>query len=212
MKAKSLSDLGQLKEEIRRQQQLDAERRRLELEEEKLRQSQKSLFLKAVGEVSPIQHGTRVRLKAPPPAPIAFQQIKDDQDVLQESLSDEFDASTLLDVDDQLSFRRPGIGLDVTRKLRTGGWSIQGQIDLHGLRREQAREALNQFVRDACKTGWRCVRVVHGKGLGSPGKESVLKVKTQAWLVQKNEVLAFVQAKPSEGGAGALVVLLKGAL
>jgi hypothetical protein len=212
LKSKSLTDLAKLKEELSRQQELEAQKRQLEIEQEKVRQSQMNLFLKAVGPVLPIQHGQRVRLKTKPPEPIAFQQIKDDQAVLQASLSDEFDASTLLDVDDQLSFRRPGIGLDVTKKLRTGGWSIQGQIDLHGLRREEARESLNQFVRDASKMGWRCVRVVHGKGLGSPGKESVLKAKTQTWLVQKNEVLAFVQAKASEGGAGALVVLLKGAL
>jgi DNA-nicking Smr family endonuclease len=212
LKSKSWTDLAKLKDELSRQQELDAQKRRLELKQEKERLSQKNLFVRAVGDVLPIQHEKRVRLKAPPPDPIAFQQIKDDQAVLHESLSDEFDASTLLDVDDQLSFRRPGIGLDVTKKLRTGGWSIQGQMDLHGLRREEAREALAQFIRDACKTGWRCVRVVHGKGLGSPGKESVLKAKTQAWLVQKNEVLAFVQAKASEGGAGALVVLLKGAL
>jgi DNA-nicking Smr family endonuclease len=57
----------------------------------------------------------------------------------------------------------------------------------------------------------RCVRVVHGKGLGSPGKTPVLKGKVHAWLVQKNEVLAFVQARADEGGAGALVVLLKAA-
>ena len=86
---------------------------------------------------------------------------------------------------------------------------MQGQIDLHGLRSDEAREALGQFIRDATKRGWRCVRVVHGKGLGSPGKTPVLKAKVQRWLVQKTEVLAFVQAKGSEGGAGALVVLLK---
>ena len=67
---------------------------------------------------------------------------------------------------------------------------------------------MGQFIRDAKRTGWRCVRVVHGKGLGSPGKEPVLKSKVQRWLVQKKEVLAFVQAKPSDGGGGALVVLL----
>ncbi len=109
-----------------------------------------------------------------------------------------------------MSFRRPGIGNDVTRKLRRGDWTIQGQVDLHGLRSDEARDALGQFIRDAMRMGWRCVRVVHGKGLGSPGKAPVLKSKTQKWLVQKNEVLAFVQAKPAEGGAGALVVLLKG--
>ena len=115
---------------------------------------------------------------------------------------------TLLDTDEALSFRRPGLGPEVVRKLRRGGWSIQGQLDLHGLRRDDARDALSHFVKDAKKTGWRCVRVVHGKGLGSPGKTPVLKGKVQSWLIQKQEVLAFVQARPSQGGAGALVVLL----
>ena len=54
------------------------------------------------------------------------------------------------------------------------------------------------------------MRIVHGKGLGSPGKQPVLKSKVQRWLVQKNEVQAFVQAPPVQGGAGALLVLLKG--
>ena len=101
------------------------------------------------------------------------------------------------------------VGLDVTRKLRKGHWSIQREIDLHGLRREEAREALAAFLRDSHRQGLRCIRVVHGKGLGSPGKTPVLKGKVQSWLVQKNEVLAFVQARGDEGGAGALVVLLK---
>jgi len=128
--------------------------------------------------------------------------------VLRESLSDEFDVTTLLDVDDAMSFRRPGIGTDVTARLRKGDWSIQAQVDLHGLRSDEAREALGGFIRNAYKQGLRCVRVVHGKGLGSPGKQPVLKTKAQRWLIQKNEVIAFVQAKPAEGGAGALVVLL----
>ena len=134
--------------------------------------------------------------------------LRDQQAVLHEAISDEFDVSTLLDVDDQLSFRRPGIGNDVTRKLRKGHWSIQRELDLHGLRREEARESLAAFVRTACREGVRCVRVVHGKGLGSPGKAPVLKGRVQSWLIQKSEVLAFVQARPADGGAGALVVLL----
>jgi DNA-nicking Smr family endonuclease len=97
----------------------------------------------------------------------------------------------------------------VTRKLREGHWSIQKHIDLHGLRTDEAREALGRFVREAHQLGLRCVRVVHGKGLGSPGRTPVLKGRVQRWLVQKKEVLAFVQARPAEGGAGALVVLLK---
>ena len=110
---------------------------------------------------------------------------------------------------DALSFRRPGIGIDVARKLRRGEWTIQSEIDLHGLRTDDAREALATFLREAVRQGQRCVRVVHGKGLGSPGKTPVLKGKVHGWLVQKNEVLAFVQARGDEGGAGAVVVLLK---
>ena len=150
----------------------------------------------------------RAALAPEPPAPIPLQQQLDDQRALRESMSDEFDVSTLLDADDAMSFRRPGIHTDVTRKLRAGEWSIQRQLDLHGMRTDEARDALGAFVRTAHKQGVRCVRVVHGKGLGSPGRQPVLKVKAQRWLIQKKEVLAFVSAKPAEGGAGALVVLL----
>jgi DNA-nicking Smr family endonuclease len=135
--------------------------------------------------------------------------LLDDAAALQEAISDEVDITTLLDTDDQLSYRRPGVGLDVTQKLRKGKWSIQKQIDLHGFRSDEAREVLGAFIREAHKHGLRCVRVVHGKGLGSPGKAPVLKDKVHRWLVQKSEVLAFVQAPPAQGGAGALVVLLQ---
>jgi len=97
----------------------------------------------------------------------------------------------------------------VTQRLRAGHWSIQRQLDLHGLRVDEARLALGEFIRTAHKNGVRCVRVVHGKGLGSPGKSPVLKSRVQRWLVQKHEVLAFVQARPVDGGAGAMLVLLQ---
>ena len=74
---------------------------------------------------------------------------------------------------------------------------------------DEAREALGAFIRESHRNGIRCVRVVHGKGLGSPGKAPVLKEKVHKWLVQKAEVVAFVQAQPAQGGAGALVVLLQ---
>jgi len=174
--------------------------------------SEKNLFALAVGPVIalPPQHqpGHKASLQRARPAPIAGQQQRDEQAVMREAMSDEFDVETLLHTDETLSFRRPGMGPDVVRKLRQGNWSIQRQLDLHGFRREDAREALGAFIREAMKTGVRCVRVVHGKGLGSPGKTPVLKGRVQSWLIQKQEVLAFVQARPAEGGAGALVVLL----
>jgi len=177
--------------------------------------TEKDFFSLAVGPIKPLpakhlpgHRAHRLHLPTAQAAPIAVQHQLDELAVMREAISDKFDVETLLDTDDALSFRRPGMGLDVTRKLRRGDWSIQGQLDLHGLRRDDARESLSQFIKDAHKTGWRCVRVVHGKGLGSPGKTPVLKGKVQSWLIQKNEVLAFVQAKPAQGGAGALVVLL----
>jgi DNA-nicking Smr family endonuclease len=208
MKARSLQDLG-----VIRQSLAQAERERQEAEarareEARRAEAERHLFAQSVGQVQPVNTKNRVLLTPPKSPPKPLQHDLDEQAALQESMSDEFDVSTLLDVDDQMSFRRPGIGTDVTRKLRRGDWALQGQIDLHGLRSDEAREALGQFVRDAYRVGWRCVRVVHGKGLGSPSKTPVLKAKVQRWLVQKNEVLAFVQARPLDGGAGALVVLL----
>jgi DNA-nicking Smr family endonuclease len=209
LKAKSLQDLQHIQQKLAEQQKIAAAQEAARQEAERRAHAEKNLFVRAAGAVQPIRAPHRVWLAPDQPAPIPVQQQLDEQRVLQEAISDEFDATTLLDIDDALSFRRPGIGTDVTRKLRKGDWSIQGEIDLHGLRREDAREALAGFVREALRRGWRCVRVVHGKGLGSPGKTPVLKGKVQGWLIQKTEVLAFVQARADEGGAGALVVLLK---
>ena len=209
MKSRSLQDLQQIRRQLVERQEREAREKAAREADERRREAERTLFQRSVGEVAPLRHGPRVPLAADPPLPIPVQQQLDEQRVLQEAISDEFDASTLLDVDDALSFRRPGVGLDVTRKLRKGHWSIQREIDLHGLRVDDAREALAGFIREAHKAGVRCVRVVHGKGLGSPGKTPVLKGKVHGWLVQKKEVLAFVQARGDEGGAGALVVLLR---
>jgi DNA-nicking Smr family endonuclease len=209
VKLKSLAELKLLRREIEAQAKQQAE-----LEAERVRalqqaSAEKDLFIKAAGVVQPLADTRRVLLKKEQAKPIALQHERDELSALQESMSDEFDVSSLLDTDELLSFRRPGIGLDVTRKLRLGQWSIQRQLDLHGLRSDEARQALGQFIREAHKQGIRCVRVIHGKGLGSPGKTPVLKSRVHSWLVQKNEVLAFVQAKPADGGAGAVVVLLQ---
>jgi DNA-nicking Smr family endonuclease len=172
-------------------------------------EAQRNMFANAVGKVQPLPAAARVDLKQVAPAAAVLQHELDAQAALAESLSDEMDITSLLDTDAQLSFRRPGVGVDVVQKLRQGKWSIQRQIDLHGQRSEEARETLSRFIRDAHKQGLRCVRVVHGKGLGSPGKAPVLKDKVQRWLVQKAEVIAFVQAPPHKGGAGAVLVLLQ---
>jgi DNA-nicking Smr family endonuclease len=208
LKINSLSDLKAVKAELAAAEKLRAAQAREAAEKAKREQAAHHLFERAVGAVKPLANKERHTHAAQKPAPIARQQQLDDQAVLKASLSDEFDATSLMDTDEALSYRRAGIGRDVTAKLRKGHWAVQAQLDLHGLRQDEAREALAAFIKEAHKHGQRCVRVVHGKGLGSPGKTPVLKGRVQSWLVQKNEVLAFVQARPAEGGAGALLVLL----
>jgi DNA-nicking Smr family endonuclease len=166
-------------------------------------------FRAAVGAVTPLAIRQRVEHDRPPHPPVAHKRLEDDQQVLIASVSDEFEIDTLLHTDADLSFRRPGIGPDVLRKLRRGEWVIQDHLDLHGLRVDEARELLGQFLREALRRGLRCVRVVHGKGLGSKDRQPVLKGKARVWLAQRDEVIAFCQARPAEGGSGALVVLLR---
>jgi DNA-nicking Smr family endonuclease len=208
MKLPSLKDLKQVRQALLAQRERErAEQAALEAEKKK-REAEQQLFARAVGAVSPLPDRKQGRLARAPAQPVPRQFQQDEAAALRDSLSDEFDVSTLLDTDEALSFRRPGVGPDITRKLRKGDWTIQREIDLHGLRSDEARVALAEFIREAHRQGLRCVRVVHGKGLGSPGKTPVLKNKVHSWLVQKQQVMAFVQAKPAEGGAGALVVLL----
>jgi DNA-nicking Smr family endonuclease len=176
----------------------------------RLAEQERRVFELTVGPVTPLRSMDRVIHELEQPAPEPRQREADERAVLLQALSDEIDVDTLLDTDETLSFRREGISLEVVRKLRRGHWSLQAQLDLHGLRRDAAREALGLFIHDSARRGLRCVRVVHGKGHGSPGREPVLKGRVRRWLVQKNEVLAFVQARASDGGAGALIVLLSG--
>lgn len=209
MKINSLQDLKKVQKKLAEAHQKAQALAASQAAAARQREAESNLFIRAVGVVQRLPVHDQVSRDGPTPAPIAHQRQKDDEAVLRDCLSDEFDVTTLLDTDEALSFRRPGIGRDVTHKLRKGDWSIQREIDLHGLRSDEARVALAEFIRLAHRQGLRCLRVVHGKGLGSPGKTPVLKSKVHSWLVQKNQVMAFVQAKPAEGGAGALVVLLR---
>jgi DNA-nicking Smr family endonuclease len=209
VKAKTLSDLQKIKTALALQAAQEAAQAQERALQMRRQAAQRNLFQTAVGKVQRLQAPQQADLRPPAPAPIAQQRQRDEEAAYQEAISDSVDISSLLETDGDLSFRRSGVGHDVTQNLRKGKWTMQRQIDLHGLRSDEAREALGQFIRQAHKEGLRCIRVIHGKGLGSPGKVPILKDKVQRWLVQKSEVLAFVQAQPSQGGAGALVVLLQ---
>ncbi len=170
-----------------------------------------SAFRQEVKDVAPIKAKTRVvaPVKRPPPLPV--QTMRDEQAALQDSLSDVIDDDIAVEVGGELSYRRDGIPPDALRKLRRGVWVLQDHLDLHGLTSDQARALLASFLGEAVRRGMRCVRVVHGKGHRSASGEPVLKRKVAHWLAQRDEVLAFVQARPEDGGGGAVMVLLKSA-
>lgn len=203
------TELKNLRDELAQTARDEQERARAAAELAAHLQAEASLFQAAVVDVTPIKPVNRALPRIQKPNPLARQSQLDERAALEQSLSDDFDAETLLETDENLSWRRDGIGADIVRKLRRGHWVLQGQIDLHGARRHEAREQLSAFLKHCMRRHWRCVRVVHGKGHGSAGGLPVLKGKVRGWLIQKEEVLAFCQAQARDGGAGALIVLLR---
>ena len=166
-------------------------------------------FLKAVKGVKPLEQPRRVELRGAVPEPVAHQRRRDELAVLAESLAGPVSLEDALDSGDELAYLRPGLSRQVLRRLRRGHWTIQGELDLHGLSWSQAAVAVAGFLRECAARGARCVRIVHGKGLRSPNREPVLKGKLRKWLPLRQEVLAYCQAPAAEGGSGALLVLLK---
>ncbi|MBM3395415.1 MAG: DNA mismatch repair protein MutS [Betaproteobacteria bacterium] len=167
------------------------------------------LFRDAVKDVAPIRAPRREVVKGPAPAPVPRQRLKDEAQVLEDSLSDAFSADMALDVGEGLAFLRNGIPRQTLRKLRAGQWSIQDRLDLHGLRGDEARPLLASFLSGSVRRGLRCVLIIHGKGMRSRNGTAVLKRLVAGWLAQRDEVLAYVEARQADGGAGAVVVLIK---
>ncbi|MCU0804291.1 MAG: Smr/MutS family protein [Burkholderiales bacterium] len=168
------------------------------------------LFREAVRDAVPLAaSAVRVTHHHPMPA-VPVQSLLDEHDALAESLSRPLDAEDALATGEEENFVRPGVPGHVLRRLRRGQWVVQGVLDLHGMTRVEAREALARFLKECVRRGARCVRIVHGKGLGSKNREPVLKGKVRAWLALREEVLAFCQAPPTQGGGGAVLVLLRG--
>jgi DNA-nicking Smr family endonuclease len=210
VKAKSLAELAALRAALLARRQAEAAARERERAERAEALRVQRLFADAVGRVTPLRDHDRAATTRKPPPPVRRLRAGAVRAALRAAWSDEVDVESLLLTDDGLSFRRTGVPLDVVTRLRRGQWAIQAETDLHGLRRDEAREQLAAFVRDSSRRGQRCLRVVHGKGHGSPGKQPVLKAKVQRWLAQSAEVIAFAQASGPQGGAGALIVLLAG--
>ena len=166
-------------------------------------------FSNAVAGVKPLKRVKRIALARPAPAPVAHQLRRDEIAALAESLDGPLSIDDALDSGEELAYLREGLPRQVLRTLRRGHWVIQHGLDLHGMNRHEAFVAVAAFLHACAGRGLRCVRIVHGKGLGSRNREPVLKAKLRKWLPQRQEVLAYCQAPASEGGSGALLVLLK---
>ena len=168
----------------------------------------------AFADVTRMPADNRARIASPRPAPIPRQRIADEEDALLASKFGNVPAPHSWDVgqeqEGEQTFVRTGLGSDVLTKLRRGHWTLQGEVDLHGLTADEARDHLSQFLLDARGRGARCVRVIHGKGLSSPAKEPVLKGKVRRWLAHWDDVLAYCEAPRHAGGGGAVLVLLRG--
>lgn len=167
---------------------------------------------RAFADVAPLVSGNRVRHAKVPVSTTPAQRLADEADALAASRQG-LDLSpgawdVGLEIESEQTFRRAGIGADVVSKLRRGHWAVQAELDLHGHTSEEAHGALALFLGEARSHGWRCVRVIHGKGLSSPNREPVLKGKVRRWLTLRNEVLAYCEAPRHGGGSGAVLVLL----
>ncbi len=144
-------------------------------------------------------------LSRPKPRPHARFARDDEKQVLRDSLSGE----PGIDAHEEVAFSRPEITSAVMRKLRRGKYSIADELDLHGLNVAEARTALSEFLVECRTRGYRCVRIIHGKGKRSGSAGPVLKPKVYRWLRRSDAILAYTTAHQANGGSGALYVLLR---
>jgi DNA-nicking Smr family endonuclease len=149
----------------------------------------------------------RISFDPPKPSTRPRQRELDEAAAIVESLHGSFEIDDLLAITD--SYLRPGLPRSVLRDLRRGRWTIQNHTDLHGHNRHEAHEEVSRFLAESQSAGKRCIRIVHGRGHGSPGREGILRQLVKSWLVRRSDVLAFCHAPPNDGGEGALWVLLK---
>ena len=167
------------------------------------------IFRRAVPDAKPLRSTARAEPTARKPRPKASFSRADEREVLRESLEADIDTMESGNAD-RLHFRRPTVGRRTMRQLARGKFAIQDEIDLHGMTVSEAKPRLADFIENSVRSGRLCVRIVHGKGLGSGQRGPVLKNKVNHWLRQWDSVLAFVSARQVDGGTGAIYVLLEG--
>jgi DNA-nicking Smr family endonuclease len=171
------------------------------------RQAAGDSFRDAVGDVAPLKPHNRIEPYREKPPPIPAKRHEDERAVIEELARLTLDDDA--EIEEDASYLRPGLPRDILRKLRRTHWVIQQDLDLHGLTGDEAVGETAAFLAESRRHGLRCVRIVHGKGLRSVGREPVLRKRIRKLLTRRDEVLAFVEPRAMHGGAGAVVVLLE---
>lgn len=169
---------------------------------------ERALFRHAMRGVRRLQGDRRVAATARRPKPRAAFARAERRAVLQESMGHVSPLAPVEESGDALLFRRPQVTVPVFRRLRSGHFRVDGEIDLHGLTAAMAEPALRDFLAEAMRLRARVVRVVHGKGLRSGNRGPVLKLIASHFLSRVDAVLAFASAREVDGGSGAILVLL----
>jgi DNA-nicking Smr family endonuclease len=169
-----------------------------------------SSFVSAMSGVTPLEHAEPPGRKSVPPPPAV-----DEFEVAERFLARFVDGDVPFDFTDTGEYMQgsvQGLDLRLVHRLRRGDYAVEGHLDLHGLDRHEAKQALRDFIVQSRKDGKRCVLVVHGRGLGSKDGVPVLRERTREWLSRGGigrQVLAFTSARPADGGTGAVYVLLR---
>lgn len=168
--------------------------------------SNSKLFRDSVGDVRPLNHD-RDDSRPQPPPPVPSFSRQDETMVISELL---LYGPEHLDVEcgEELQWAKDGIRPRVQRRLRQGRYSVAAELDLHGLRTEQAHAEILNFIAHSLEQQHTCVRIIHGKGLRSRIQPK-LKILTAKLLRRMPGVLAYSSARPVDGGTGAVYVLLK---
>jgi len=164
------------------------------------------LFLDAIGKVVRVNSDKRSIVPTQKPKPYPKKKSLFIADKL--TLTQTEPVTTLL-AEDTLSYTASGLQKNVLKKIRRGHYGLDAELDLHGLTSAEARRELIKFLHFCAQDGYRCVRIIHGKGYRSENLLPVLKNDLNLWLRQHQEVQAFCSATQKDGGAGAVFVLLR---
>jgi DNA-nicking Smr family endonuclease len=200
--------LKALKKQLTNKQKAEKEQAEAVVQQKQREILDKDYFREAMTGVNPLSNSNTVHNTEKPKAKRLQYDSSDEEYQINDPLSDELEV-THVDPAEILNFCADGIQKNVFKKLRSGGYRISDELDLHGSSIKQAKQILVYYLQEAVQFEGCCIRIVHGKGHRSADKKPILKTHVNHWLIEHDRVLAFHSTKPRDGGTGAVYVLLK---